>query len=183
MKSIMKELNGLPERIKALEIDYRRKGQHPTYNELFFESINPDWRWRIEAETDEERKLILQIIEETVRDAMLSEGISALARHIEHGGILGPMLRDFLVRHLRGEKNLLPRGNKRTDAQIQKERLLVYKVCNLHFREGLTIHGAISRLLDEDPALNRKNLEALITVARRKPRWGIAGLYSIARGE
>lgn len=157
-----------------------------TYNENFFDHLDRTIRdpnrqpWRLEHRTSNEElnQKLNEIIEYTVRDAMLSFGVEGLARHIEAGGYIGPMLRDFLTRHLRGEKDLLPRGNKRTDAQIQREKLYVYRIFEHMMLKQTSQHAAITALLDREPNLNRKKLEALISKAKKRPRWGLASLHT-----
>ena len=155
-----------------------------TYNEKFFDMLDKAGQkkvsWREESRTGKayNDKTINRITEETVRDAMFSFGKEALARHIDAGGYISPMLRDYLSRNLRGERDLLPRGNKRTDAQEQKEIGLVFKIFSAIIRDNCSQYAAISQLMDKDATLNRKRLEELVAKAKRRPRWGIHGLYS-----
>ncbi|MBL9055012.1 MAG: hypothetical protein JNJ84_01915 [Rhodobacteraceae bacterium] len=151
-----------------------------TYDEDLFDSLykGPSWRKEIKTGNVALDEIFNGLTENTVRVAMLSFGREALARHIDAGGYLGSMLRDFLVRDLRGEKNLLPRGNKRTDAQVQREIIQVYKIFSMMMLDGLSRHAAISNLIEQEPHLNRKQLERLAQSASKRSRWGIAGLWS-----
>ncbi|MCR9151911.1 MAG: hypothetical protein NXH83_17225 [Rhodobacteraceae bacterium] len=82
-----------------------------------------------------------------------------LVRYIEEGGAIGPTIRAFLSRHLRGEISKKP-GNPKEKANHDRRSevaMLIWMDC---FFSGKSLYSAQEEFLRDNPKMNRKTLES-----------------------
>ena len=89
-----------------------------------------------------------------------------LERHIKSGGEIDQHIRDYLVKHLRGEI-IRGRGNQRTFANENADHKLMWDISSKCRMNNLTKNAAIREYLDENSNANVDTVKSALKRVRR----------------
>jgi hypothetical protein len=89
-----------------------------------------------------------------------------LERHIESGGEIDQHIREYLVKHLRGEI-IRGRGNQRTFTNENADHKLMWDISSKCRINGLKQNAAIREYLDENPNANEDTVKSALKRVRK----------------